>query len=176
LKENQMTRSKIIFAAVVAGAGILCAQTPASPYADLKKNYDMVKDSLQKMAEEMPEANYSFKPTPDMRSFGGLMAHVADVQGMFCATVSGAPKPPSAGSKTAKADLVAALKNSSAICDAAFDSLTAATANQLTGMMGLSKLGLLEFNTGHSNEEYGYGSVYMRLKGVVPPSSAPRGR
>jgi hypothetical protein len=168
--------SRIIFAAALAGAGVLCAQTPTSTYADLKKNYDMVSVNLQKMAEQMPEENYSFKPMPEMRTFGALMAHVADVQGMLCSTVSGAPKPASAGSKTAKADLVAALKNSSMLCDAAFDSLTPATANQPSGMMGLSKLGLLEFNTGHSNEEYGYGSVYMRLKAVVPPSSAPRGR
>jgi hypothetical protein len=167
--------TKIVFAAALAGASALNAQAPPSPYADLKRVYDMARDSLQKMAEQMPEANYGFKPTPDMRSFGELMAHVADVQGTFCTTVSGAPKPASAGSKTAKADLVAALKNSSALCDAAFDSLTPATAGQ-PGMMGLSKLGTLEFNTGHSNEEYGYGSVYMRLKGVVPPSSAGRGR
>jgi hypothetical protein len=170
-----MKNSKIVIAAILAGAGALFAQAPASPYADLKRNYDMVRDSLQKMAESMPEENYSFKPTPEMRNFGALMAHVADVQGQFCTTVSGAPKPPAAGSKTAKADIVAALKASSALCDAAFDSLTPATAAQ-TGMMGLSKLGTLEFNTGHSNEEYGYGSVYLRLKGVVPPSSAGRGR
>ena len=79
-----------------------------------------------------------------------------------------------AASKKAKANLVAALKDSSAMCDAAFDALTDANANQPAGM-GRSKLALLEFNTGHSNEEYGYMSVYMRLKGLVPPSSAGRG-
>jgi len=49
--------------------------------------------------------------------------------------------------------------------------LTDAAASQ-PGGMGRSKLALLEYNTGHSNEEYGYMSVYMRLKGIVPPSSA----
>jgi hypothetical protein len=97
------------------------------------------------------------------------------VQAQLCSTVSGERKAVNAGSKTSKADLVAALKESSAICDAAFDSLTEANASQLAAM-GKSRLGLLEFNFGHSNEEYGYGSVYLRLKGVVPPSSAGRGR
>jgi hypothetical protein len=123
------------------------------------------------MAEQMPEENYSFKPTPEMRTFGQLMAHVADTQAGMCSTASGEKKSVDAASKTTKADLVAALQQSSAMCDAAFDSLTAETAAH-PGGMGRSKLALLEFNTGHSNEEYGYGSVYMRLKGVVPPSSA----
>ena len=39
-----------------------------------------------------------------------------------------------------------------------------------------SRLGLLEYNTGHDLEEYGYLAVYMRLKGLVPPTSASPGR
>jgi hypothetical protein len=145
---------------------------PGAPViAESKISYTGVKNNLQKMAESMPEENYSFKPTPDMRAFGELIAHIADTQARLCSTVMGAPKQVNAASKTSKADLVAALKESSAICDAAFDSLTDATASQ-PAAMGRSKPGVLQFNTGHSNEEYGYGSVYMRLKSIVPPSSA----
>jgi hypothetical protein len=51
------------------------------------------------------------------------------------------------------------------------------TANEAVsfGPIKGSKLAVLEFNTVHSDEEYGYMSVYMRLKGIVPPSSAGRG-
>jgi hypothetical protein len=80
-----------------------------------------------------------------------------------------------AAAKTAKADIVAALKESFAICDGAFDAVNDSNALQPAGM-NRSKLGLLNFNTGHCNEEYGYGAVYLRLKGVVPPSTASRGR
>ena len=164
------------FVNIMLVAGLTCgyvlhAQTPASHIAEAKQNHQGVKNNLQRMAEQMPEENYSFKPTPEMRTFGQLMAHVADTQAGLCSTASGEKKSVDAASKTTKADLVAALQQSSAMCDAAFDSLTAETAAQ-PGGMGRSKLALLEFNTGHSNEEYGYGSVYMRLKGVVPPSSA----
>jgi len=153
--------------------GCVLGQPAASHIAESKQNYAGVKNNLQKMAEQMPEENYSFKATPEVRTFGELVAHVADSQARLCSMASGAQKSVGAASKTAKADLVAALKDSSAICDAAFDSLTEATANQ-PGGMGRSKLALLEFNTGHANEEYGYMAVYMRLKGVVPPSTAGR--
>jgi hypothetical protein len=166
--------SKIVVAVMFTCALGLHAQTATSSFAGLKANYAAVKSDWQKMAEQMPEENYSFKPMPEMRSFGQLVAHVADVQAQLCSTVTGEKKVVNAGSKTSKTDLVAALKESSAICDAAFDSLTEATASQ-PAAMGKSKLALLEFNFGHSNEEYGYGSVYLRLKNVVPPSSAGRG-
>ena len=76
-------------------------------------------------------------------------------------------------SKTAKADLVAALKASFDECDKAYDSLTDANASEMIkGPRGSrTKLGMLEGNITHDNEEYGYLAVYMRLKGQVPPSS-----
>jgi hypothetical protein len=167
-------KSKIAVMVAFASALGLYAQTGGSPFAGLKENYADVKNNWQKMAEQMPEESYSYKPTPEMRSFGQLVAHVADVQAQICSGVAGARKSVGAAAKTAKADLVAALKESSAMCDAAFDSITEANASQAAAM-GKSRLALLEFNTGHSNEEYGYGAVYLRLKGVVPPSTAGRG-
>ncbi len=138
-----------------------------------KQMYGMVKDNVLRLAEKMPEENYSFKPTPEIRSFGQLVAHVADAQARFCSTVLGSPKSINAASKESKADLVAALKDSIAICDSAWDSLTPSNAseNVKMGQMQRSKLGLLEGNSLHINEEYGYMAVYLRLKGVVPPSS-----
>jgi hypothetical protein len=172
LKGDNVKRfANFILMAGLSGGCVSLAQPAASHIAESKQNYTGVKNNLQKMAEQMPEENYSFKATPDVRTFAQLVAHVADSQARLCSMASGEQKSVGAASKTAKADLVAALKDSSAICDAAFDSLTDATASQ-PGGMGRSKLALLEFNTGHSNEEYGYMSVYMRLKGIVPPSTA----
>ena len=170
-----MMRSPAI---VLMFAAALFAQAPASPYADLKRVYGMVKDNLEKLAGQMPEEGYKFSPTPDMRSFAALIAHIADTQALFCSGVQGIRPPATASSKTSKADLIAALKNSSSICDAAFDWLTPANAG-LPGPGGpvrMTNLGTLVYITGHSNEEYGYAAVYLRLKGIVPPSSAPQGR
>jgi hypothetical protein len=112
------------------GGSVLLAQPAASHIAESKQTYAGVKNNLQKMAEQMPEENYSFKATPDVRTFGQLVAHVADTQARLCSMASGEQKSVGAASKTAKVDLVAALKDSSAICDAAFDSLTDATASR----------------------------------------------
>jgi len=66
----------------------------------------------------MPEDNYSFKPTPDVRSFGQLVGHLADSQYYFCSLAAGETKSSGAveKNKSAKADLVAALKEAVAKC------------------------------------------------------------
>jgi hypothetical protein len=78
-----------------------------------------------------------------------------------------------AASKTAKADIVAALKSSFDFCDAAWEATTDANATDTVGggRMQAARLTILMRNTIHDNEEYGYLAVYLRIKGVVPPSS-----
>jgi hypothetical protein len=161
-------------------AGSLYAQPATTEAAILKQAYAAIKGNLVKAAEKMPEDQYGFKASPDIRTYGALIAHVADVQGRICAAAAGSTPPASAGDKTAKADLVAALNHSFTICDGVFDSLTDADA---TKTMSMGRGGprsefatLWQFIIGHSNEEYGYLAVYMRIKGVVPPSSEGRGR
>ncbi len=164
-------RLTLTIAAALASAGVLPAQNPLSTEA--KQAYNAIKNNLTKMADKMPDENYNFKASPDIRTFGQLVAHVADSQMRTCSTVNGEMKQANAGSKTSKADLVAALKDSFAECDRAYDSLTDATAtDMIKGARGQrSKLGTLVGNTTHDNEEYGYMAVYLRLKGIVPPSS-----
>ena len=172
-----MKRQSMIIACALGTALALQAQIPASHVEESKRLYTGIKNNLIPMADKMAEADYAFKPTPDIRTFGQLVAHVADVQAAACSVASGTQKRVGAASKTTKADLVAALKESFDICDAAWEALTAEAAGEQVsfGPIKGSKLAVLEFNTTHSNEEYGYMSVYLRLKGVVPPSSAGRG-
>jgi ABC-type oligopeptide transport system substrate-binding subunit len=162
--------------AALASVYALQAQSENTLSNEAKQAYHGIKNNLTKMAEKMPEENYSFKATPDVRTFGQLVAHVADAQAGTCSAVLGEQKAVGAGSKTSKADLVAALKESFSICDAAYDALTDATASQVvkTRRGSRSKLGALVGNITHDNEEYGYMAVYMRLKGIVPPSSEGR--
>lgn len=160
----------------LAGACALQAQNANPLSTEAKQAYTAIKNNLMKMAEKMPAENYDFKATPDVRTFGQLVAHVADAQARTCSAVQGEMKSVNAASKTSKADLVAALKQAFEICDTAYDSLTDATgAEMIKSPRGQrTKLGTLVGNTTHDNEEYGYMAVYMRLKGVVPPSSEGR--
>jgi uncharacterized damage-inducible protein DinB len=156
---------------MLAATGACALQAQST---EVKQAYTGIKNNLLKMAEKMPDENYAFKATPDIRSFGQLVGHVADAQMGTCSAVNGEPKKLGASSMTSKADLVAALKASFDECDKAFDSLSDATASQTIkmGQREATKLGALARVVTHSNEEYGYMSVYLRLKGVVPPSSA----
>lgn len=161
-----------IVAAFAAAAA--CAQNPFS--ADAKMNYTGIKSTLTKAADKMPEADYSFKTVPAVRTYGEMVGHIADIQMMLCGMVKGEqPKPVSTG-KTSKADLVAALKASFDYCDAVYNSMDDKAGAQTIKMFGrdLTKLGVLNFNISHDNEMYGTMVAYLRIKGIVPPSSEGR--
>jgi hypothetical protein len=141
--------------------------------AEARQAYNQIKTNLQNMAAKMPPESYDFKPVPEIRTFGELMAHIADTQTRTCSALHGQARSGDAASKKTKDDLVAALKASFDECDAAWDATTEANAFQMAGggRMQRSRLATLINNTVHDNEEYGYGAVYLRLKGIVPPSS-----
>jgi uncharacterized damage-inducible protein DinB len=147
--------------------------------AGAKRTYDIIKGYITRAAEKMPEEHYAFKPTPEVRSFGQLVGHVADANYGFCSAAA-AEKAPAGGfegpiekSTTTKADLQKALADSFAYCDKVHAGMTdaagAATIKFFTGEM--PKLSVLEFNTHHDFEHYGNMVTYMRLKNLVPPSS-----
>lgn len=169
----------VAVASVPASAQQPAAQAAANANpvsADLRSMYNAVKNNLLNMADKMPEEHYAFKATADVRTFGQLIGHVADSQARTCSMLSGEMKNLNASTKTSKADLTAALKESFALCDKALEGMTdASTGEMITmGQRQMTRLGMLARMISHSNEEYGYMAVYMRLKGVVPPSSERR--
>lgn len=173
-------------AVLVPLALVLAGQAAAGPRAETTSPYiseirqyyyEAVKRNVSAMVDKMPEEHFTYKPVAEVRSFGESVAHVADAQARNCNLASGAgSKTLDAEKKTlAKAELVAALKESFAICDAAFAALTDASAREPVRMgqsnFQLSKLSLLVSMIAHSNEQHGYMAVYLRLKGIVPPST-----
>jgi uncharacterized damage-inducible protein DinB len=164
----------------IFGGGALHAQKANPITAGSRMMYDPIKNYIIKAAAQMPEEHYSFKPSPDVRSFGQLVAHVADTNYGFCATVKG-EKPPEGGfegtiekTKTTKAEIEKAVAASFAYCDKVHDAMTdAAGAAMVKSFSGdIAKLSLLDFNTSHDFEHYGNMVTYMRIKGLTPPSSA----
>lgn len=156
----------------LACAVTVSAQNPLS--ADVKFFYTTVKAEVLRSAEKMPEENYSFKPTPEVRSFGQLVGHVADAQYEFCGPAKGESKQMNVEkTATSKAELIAGLKQAFAYCDPLYDSLTDSGAAQKTKFFGrdMTKLGILTFNSFHAEEHYGNMVTYLRMKGLVPPSS-----
>jgi uncharacterized damage-inducible protein DinB len=170
-------RNFCLFTIISAVALPLYAQSgPLS--AGEKGFYAAVKNNVIKAAEKMPEPNYSFRPSDDVRTFGQLVGHVADAQYLFCSSVLGKDNPGLniEKTKTSKADLIKALNDAVAYCDQAYDGMTDAHASEMVKAIGrdMAKLTALSINTGHMDEHYGNMVTYMRMKGLVPPSSEPR--
>jgi uncharacterized damage-inducible protein DinB len=166
---------RLCIASSLLAAACFAAETSNPLMGGQKGLFEMVSGSLIKGADKMPEESYSFKPTPEVRSFGQLVGHAADAQRMFCSIAVG-DKPPSSkveNAKTSKADLVQALKDSAAYCDKVYSAITDAEAGQMVKFFGRdsAKLTVLTLNTAHSDEHYGNMVTYLRLKNIVPPTS-----
>ncbi len=151
-----------------------------NPFSAINKHsYERTKGILLRSAEKMPEENYSFKPVDSVRSFGQIIGHLADAQYLFCSTASGGKNPGLniEKTKTSKADLIAALKDGFAYCDKVYDAMTDAAATQTVSFFGntVPKFTALNINVSHNMEHYGNLVTYMRIKGIVPPTSEQQG-
>ena len=160
-----------------APGGAAPAPAPNSALTGLKFAWNRVMDIAVRAAEKMPEESYSFKPSPDVRSFGQLVGHAADANFMFAAMAAGEKPIPRdvEKTKTSKADLVAALKESFAECDKVFGKNDADYAAPMT-LFGrdTNRWAVVGLIVGHNWEHYGNMVTYLRIKGIVPPSSEPR--
>jgi uncharacterized damage-inducible protein DinB len=176
-----MKGTSLVLAAFVVAAPALAqgmkAAAPAGMVGALKTSFDAVGGYIVRSAEEMPEADFALKPTPEVRSFGQILGHVADANNLFCSAVLGQanPSPGIEKGKTSKADLVAALKASYGYCDQAY-AISDAEAGKTVKLFGHERPrfnGLLA-NATHNWEHYGNLVTYLRMKGQVPPSSQPK--
>lgn len=174
-----MKRSLIAVTALLFAAPAFAqAPAPVTGVGTSKEVWNTMAGYVLKSAEMMPEADYSFKPAPTVRSFGEMLGHVAGAEYMFCAAALGeTPKAEDDIEKTVKtkAGLVAALKGAATYCDRAY-SITDAQATGMTKLFGSdqSKYFALILNAAHVGEHYGNLVTYLRIKNMVPPSSAPR--
>jgi uncharacterized damage-inducible protein DinB len=158
------------------------AQSPATPNpisSGVRTAWASGKQNLTRSAELMPEADYGFRPVATVRTFGQILAHVAGANYVFCAAAKGekSPHEEAAFEKTAttRAQIIKALADSIAYCDAAYASLddkrAAETVDLPFGMGKGARATPLMLNTGHLQEHYGNLVTYFRIKGMVPPSS-----
>jgi uncharacterized damage-inducible protein DinB len=181
---------RVIFTVMVACvAAPAAAQTSDGGYWEAlspsmasvaKAMHATIRRNLAEAAEKMPAADFAFKPTPEVRSFAELLGHVANANFFFCAQAKGEKSPATANYEkvTDKATLVKGLNDALAYCDGAYAAVTDANFMDLVKVAGGQGGGdtrrgaMLMFNTTHNNEHYGNIVVYLRLKGIVPPSTA----
>ena len=180
-------RTLTLFTCVVVTSAVALAQekppTPAvasqdNPFSAWNKQaYGTQKKVLVGFAEKMPEANYNFKPTDAVRSYGQIIGHIAESQYFFCSLVLGEknPAPKIEETKTSKADLIAALKDAFAYCDKAYNGMTDTSGAEIVKFQGTDtpKLSVLSANLMHTIGHRGNLITYLRIKNIVPPTSDP---
>jgi uncharacterized damage-inducible protein DinB len=153
-----------------APAGAVLVRIAQNAWAGAKRN-------IVESADQMPEANYSFRPVDSVRTFGQILAHVADSNYFYCARSKAEPPPVPDGTlektATTKSAIVKALGQSVAYCDAVYASLTAASAAEMVtaGNNQIPRVQPLFSNVSHNVEHYGNLVTYFRIKGLVPPST-----
>ena len=171
------------FAATLAVGAASAAHTQTPPAgqtfafaAYLIRGYHNLQQNLLAAAEKMPDADYAFRPTSEVRPFGQLVAHVALAQFGSCAALKGEADPKKDAKEDAprsKAEEVELLKASTAYCDPVLEGLNdqMLTETFKSGPNTVAKGLVLTGTNSHGNEMYGTMAVYLRLKGIVPPTT-----
>ena len=161
-----------------AGADVMLSTSMAST---AKAMYGSIRRNIVEAAEAMPAEGYAFKATPAVRTFAQLVGHVTNANRLFCSAAKGEPFPSkiNAETLTSRETALKELTDSFTYCDSAFQSLTDATFGDHVMVAGggnkpteTTRGTVLTFNTTHNNEHYGNMVVYLRLKDIVPPSTA----
>lgn len=153
--------------------------------AIIQRSFNVFTNYLVMAAEMMPESGYAFRPTPDLRTFGQQINHATGAHYSFC-NQAGVPPDiqkqaaPSLASVTAKVAIVAALRESIAYCNRVLAAASEEWLSQSAAGLGGSSSGLIQgmrahafiYNAVHSAEDYGTITTYLRMQGIVPPSTA----
>jgi uncharacterized damage-inducible protein DinB len=145
----------------------------AGPAGEVQRGYAGQKGNILKAAEEMPAADYTSMPTPGVRTYARVVNHITEAQTASCGAVNGNTNLPKVPADTAdKAVIVAALKASFDECDKAFASATDANLLEMItmGQRKRSRVGILWGVVSHDNEQYATLALYLRMKGLKPPS------
>jgi len=166
----------LIISGVAMGQAPAAPAGPSGPAGEVQRGYAAQKGNILKAADKMPAEDYQFKPTPDIRTFARVVNHVTEAQLRTCGAVNRtAPNDlAKVPADTAdKAAIIDGLKASFAECDKAFAAVTDANLADMFDVFNAkrSRIGILWGTVSHDNEQYATLSLYLRLKGLAPPTS-----
>ena len=171
-----------MFAVFIIPSAAVAQPAPAASGQDLHavgrdaRGYQMLQRNLTEATEKMPDEHFGFRATPEIKPYGQLVAHVALAQFGTCSRLKGEASPRKDEKEEAsrsKAEALALLEASTAYCDPLMSALTEPTMTELVKVgenqvaKGLLPASLLT----HGMEMYGTMAVYLRLKGLVPPTT-----
>lgn len=176
-----------IFCFVALTAGVVHVAAQTNPYKDgtpgvtgyrseVLSEVIVQEEKFTRLAEAVPADKYSWRPSPDVRSFAEVFLHVSAANYNLYKLV-GAPPP--AGfdlkdfdkSTTDKAKVIATLKDSYAHAKAAIKAMPDADLEKSMDWFGgkNTERGVLLFIVRHGAEHLGQSIAYARFAGIVPP-------
>jgi uncharacterized damage-inducible protein DinB len=172
---NRRTAMGSMAAVVGAAATVRVARAADREIEILVDHWTKSKALTLKVAEAMPEENYDYKPFADARGFGGELQHLGQAEGYYLGQLGKGRSPAPPAGDTAKA---ATMKYLTALFDWSISVVGQLSAADLTKPFGNGKgapmtgLDLLYQAMIHTAHTRGYGEMYLRNKGIVPPTYA----
>lgn len=162
------------------------AQSSATPTPAqvINQLLNKVEEELVPLAEAMPADKYNFAPTngnfKGVNTFAGQVKHVTNTNfHLFGAAASIKPaNMPDMKTLETKQQMVQALKDSFTFAHRAIDTLNKQNALQkIKPVEGIdTRAGVMLFAIIHMNDHFGQMVEYVRMNGIIPPSSRPAGK
>jgi uncharacterized damage-inducible protein DinB len=180
---RRVAATVVVSCLALAPPALAAGQQPAavapattSLQADLMKDWDGLKDTMVKIADAMPPDKYDYRPKPEVRTYGEQILHVASATVLILKAIDPKVTPPTIPATAAtKADAVKALTEAFDFGSTLLKGQTNATLGETVAgpsFLGPSTRARLVYRTmGHTWDEYGVMTVYLRLNGLVPPAS-----
>lgn len=144
---------------------------PAGSPTEYSKHFGALSKLSVAVAQAMPPEQYAFRPDPGSMSFGELMSHIASTNFAFCAGLKDSTTPPMPSS-TDKEGTVKFLSGSFEYCSAVITNLTEEQLSKVHDspdgrLPGREVLLAMYVHVAHHR---GQAEVYLRDKGITPPS------
>ena len=176
MNRRKALKSVVTGAAAAAAMSIASAQNQGAKDKEIEilaGHWRKSKDLTLKVANAMPAENYDYKPFADARTFGGELQHLGQAEGFYLGRLGKGAAPAAPKGDTSKAATVKYLTENFDWAIGVVSQLTAAdltrdfTAGRGPAATGLELLYQAMIHTAHTR---GYGEMYLRNKGVVPPT------
>ncbi len=160
-------RTRVILCFCLA-CGAMQAQNNLTSTA-IQRYFNNVRRNLEAAADAMPADKYGFRLTDGQMTFAQWLNHSTERNYTDCATLKSEPVPDFAKGPISKVPVTQALKDSLAYCAKALEVIDDQKAIS-TPQMSYAFLHVIV----HNNEIYGNLAGYLRVNGIVPPSTAAR--
>ncbi|MEM6647648.1 MAG: DinB family protein, partial [Bacteroidota bacterium] len=152
------------------------AQDKPTTVSSLAGLYNMTISFIHQTAEMMDDDMLAYRPSVNVQTVQGHFGHIINAQFGLCALAAGEENPGEGDYEElamTKEAIIAGLEASTAYCNGVYESMSEEDAAAQRTFFGqeVTAAAVLSFKTTHNYQHYGSLVTYMRINGLVPPSS-----